>query len=86
MKGKKILLILALLCAIVQEAWSQNYDVWDGVTTTCPRYMNKINGSTGEVIYEWYVIQNAANLAYVTEHWNDGDLFYNKNPLAELCG
>ena len=33
---KKILMMLALLCAIVQGTRAQNFDVWDGHTTTRP--------------------------------------------------
>ena len=55
---QKIFLMLALLCAVVQGAWSQNYDVWDGVTKTRPTL---ING--------WYQINSASNLAYLNDVW-----------------
>ena len=31
---QKIFLLTALLCAVAQGAWAQNYGVWDGTTTT----------------------------------------------------
>ena len=34
MKRQKILFMIALLCTIVQGTRAQNYDVWDGTTTT----------------------------------------------------
>ena len=38
---KNFLTILALLLmAVTQGAWAQNYDVWDGTTTTQPSYSN----------------------------------------------
>ena len=51
--------MIVLLCAVVQGARAQNYDVWDGVTTTKPR---EING----VIH----ITNAAELAYLSANFN----------------
>ena len=60
MRTKKLLLILALLCAVAQGAPAQNYDVWDGHSEQQPR----ISGY-------WVNIDNAANLAYVRNHWND---------------
>ena len=69
MQGKRFLFILVLLSAIVQGVWAQNYDVWDGVTTDSPiltsQYVN------GQVINERYLIQNAANLAFIRENWKD---------------
>ena len=57
---KKIFFMLALLCAVAQGARAQNYSVWDGHSEQQPR----ISG--------YYVnIDNAANLAYVRNHWND---------------
>ena len=53
-------MILALLCAFAQGAWAQNYNVWDGHSEQQPR----ISGY-------WVNIDNAANLAYVRNHWND---------------
>ena len=56
---QKIFLLFALLCAIVQGAWAQNYDVWDGSTKTKP---TEIDG----VIH----ITNAAELAYLSDNFN----------------
>ena len=60
MRKKKILMMLALLCAVVQGAWAQNFDVWDGVTETKPQ---EIAG----VIY----IKKASDLAYLRKHFRD---------------
>ena len=62
MKTKKILLILALLCAIVQGAWA---DKWDGWTKTEPPGISYDNG------YKYIAINSAAELAYIAEHWDD---------------
>ena len=55
-------MILALLCAFAQGAWAQNYNVWDGHSEQQPTIY------TGGY---WVLIDNAANLAYVRNHWND---------------
>ena len=54
---KKILMMLALLCAIVQGTRAQNFDVWDGHTTTRPS--QTANGG--------YCINSAAELAYIEQ-------------------
>ncbi len=59
---RKIFMILALLCAFAQGAWAQNYNVWDGHSEQQPTIY------TGDY---WVLIDNAANLAYVRNHWND---------------
>ena len=56
---KKLFLMIALICAVVQGAWAQNYSVWDGSTKTKPE---EING----VIH----ITNAAELAYLSDNFN----------------
>ena len=66
---QKIFLMFALLCAVVQGAWSQNYDVWDGVTTKKPSVQLDIKDR-----WNWtpYVnITSAAELAYVMKNFND---------------
>ena len=57
---QKIFLLFVLLCAVVQGAWAQNFDVWDGVTETKPQ---EIAG----VIY----IKKASDLAYLRKHFRD---------------
>ena len=65
MQKKKILFILALICAVVQGAKADDgWSVWDGssmeqpeVTTNCDR----------KVI----LIKSAANLAYIRKHWTE---------------
>ena len=62
MRTKKLLLILALLCTLVQGTWAQNFDVWDGHTTTRPSEMAYHGG---------WCINSAAELAYIREHWDE---------------
>ena len=59
---KKVIFILALLLATVQGAWA----VWDGVTTSWPTLYPSYGGRSDVV-----VINTAAELAYVREHWDD---------------
>ena len=67
---QKIFLLTALLCAVAQGVWAQNYDVWDGMTTTKP----------GLSAYEYagnydYVgtieINSAAELAWLMSNFED---------------
>jgi hypothetical protein len=62
MRQKKLFLILALLCALVQGTRAQNFDVWDGHTTTRPSEMAYHGG---------WCINSAAELAYIREHWDE---------------
>lgn len=72
MRHKKIFLILALLCAVVQGTWAQvpnpwvYDDVWDGVTKTEPVLYASFGGRSKVI-----VINTAAELAYIAEHWGD---------------
>ena len=64
MKLKKFLCMLALLCAIAQGAWAQNFDVWDGVTTKKP------SGYYVDPEDDWYItINSAAELAFVMQNY-----------------
>ena len=65
---KKIFMILALLCAVAQGAWAQNYDVWDGVTKTKPQEI--LDESTNEKVIH---IRTAAELAYIRDYFKDDD-------------
>ena len=58
---KKTLLFFALLCAFAQGAWAQNYAYWDGLTREQP----PLSGNNT------ILIQNAAQLAYARDHWQD---------------
>ena len=58
---KKTLLFIALLCAVAQGAWAQNYAYWDGLTREQP----PLSGNNT------ILIQNAAQLAYARDHWQD---------------
>ena len=61
MRTKQLFLTLALL-AFGPTAWAQNFDVWDGHTTTRPSQYGKHGG---------YSINSAAELAYIRDHWNE---------------
>ena len=68
---KRLLLIIALLCAFAQGAHAQNYDVWDGHSEQQPTLYGY-----------WVLIDNAANLAYVRNHWND--IASGENPYYKM--
>ncbi len=67
MRIKQLFLTLALLCAVVQGAWAQNYDVWDGVSEQKPYFYAEDYTYTGFSIDIW----NAAQMAYVMKHWKE---------------
>lgn len=46
----------------MQGTWAQNFDVWDGHTTTRPSQYDKHGG---------YCINSAAELAYIRDHWDE---------------
>jgi hypothetical protein len=65
MQKKKILFMLALLCAVVQGAWADDgWSVWDGSSMTQPEVTT--NGDRKVIL-----IKSAADLAYIREHWHD---------------
>jgi len=74
MRTKLLFLILALLCAVVQGAWAQYDDVWDGVTTTKPTY-------TGSDHFE---IRTAAELAYILYHFSEASDYSGNKPYNEM--
>ena len=76
MRTKKLFLILALLCAVVQGAWAQNFNVWDGVSEEPPRIF--INSETVKNVF----IDNAAQLVYLRNHWTDvaGGYYHGEEP------
>ena len=55
---KKLLLMTLLLCAVAQGAWA---DKWDGSKTEKPRNDDNVT----------ITIRNAAQLAYIRDHWDD---------------
>ena len=61
---KKIFFILALLCTIVQGTRAQNYDVWDGTTTTQPSYSNHA-----------FQINTAAQMAWLMKNYTAGGFY-----------
>ena len=64
MRTKQLFLILTLLCTVVQGAWAQNFDVWDGVTTKKP------SGYYDDPEDDWYItINSAAELAFVMQNY-----------------
>ena len=56
--GKKILLMIALLCAVVQGAWA---DKWNG----------SVSRPTYDASRNFVIIRTGAELAYVHQHWDD---------------
>ena len=60
---QKILFILALLCAIAQGAWAQNFSVWDGHSEEKPGY-----NQTGDYRIAIY-IYSANQLAWLMNHY-----------------
>ena len=76
MRKKKILMMLVLLCAIVQGTRAQNFDVWDGHTTTRP---SQTAGHGG------YNINSAAELAYIRDHWNEETGWHGTNKDYHWC-
>lgn len=66
---KKIFLILALLCTIVQMSWAQNFDVWDGHTVKEPRYYTPYQSCHG--VYKCIEIKTAAELAWLQENFTE---------------
>ena len=79
MKTKKILFILALLCAVVQGAWAadRNYEY---PTQTKPSFYASYGGKSNVV-----VINTEAELAYVTVHFDeDSDFDVDDDDWSEL--
>ena len=86
MRKKKILMMLALLCAIVQGTKAQITfpivydDVWDGRTTSVPVYYTEYKGHTNVV-----VIKKASELAYIRDNWREKATYSeNTNPYSNL--
>ena len=73
MRTKQLFLILALLCAVVQGAWAQTFDVWDGVSETEPGFVRAYT-SYGIVLQ----INTAAELAWVMRHPGKIINYYNE--------
>ena len=67
--------MLALLCTLAQGAWAQNYDVWDGSSTSKPTY----DSSNCYV-----VINTAAELAYINRNWDEPSGFVDGKDYYEL--
>ena len=72
-------MILALLCAVAQGAWAQNYNVWDGSTTTQPQFYSSYAGYTNVV-----VINTGAELAYVRDNWRSNSGYWGDKPYYQL--
>ena len=65
MQKKKILFILALICAVVQGAKADDgWSVWDGSSMEQPEVTT--NGDRKVIL-----IKSAANLAYIRKHWTE---------------
>ena len=79
MRQKKIFLILALLCAVVQGAWAadRNYEY---PTQTKPSFYKSYGGKENVV-----VINTEAELAYITVHFDeDSDFEVDDDDWSEL--
>ena len=61
---QKIFLLFALLCAAAQGARAQNYDVWDGTTTTQPSYSDHA-----------IQINTAAQMAWLMKNYTAGSVY-----------
>ena len=72
-------MILALLCAFAQGAWAQNYNVWDGSTTTQPQFYSSYGGYANVV-----VINTGAELAYVRDNWASNSGYWDNKPYYQL--
>ena len=66
MRTRQLFLILALLCAVVQGAWAQNYDVWDGVTQKQPS-ITEVGAYNTRID-----INSAAEMAWLMAHFDNG--------------
>lgn len=71
--------LLALLCAFAQGAHAQNYNVWDGSTTTQPQFYSSYGGYTNVV-----VINTGAELAYVRDNWTSNSGYWGDKPYYQL--
>ena len=78
MRIKQLFLTLTLLCAVVQGAWAlvswdgSYNDVWDGHTTTKPQFMSSFHSDYyGKDLTNVVVINTAAELAYIRDHWSE---------------
>ena len=65
---QKIFLLTALLCAVAQGAWAE--DTYDYPTKTKPEFHTSYGGKSNVV-----VINTAAELAYITEHFSEDSGF-----------
>ena len=78
MRTRQLFLTLALLCAMVQTSWAQFSwdgiydDVWDGHTTTKPQFKSSFHSDYyGKDFTNVVVINTAAELAYIRDHWSE---------------
>jgi hypothetical protein len=74
MRTKQLFLILALLWAVSQGAWAQNYDVWDGVTQKQPS-ITEVGAYNTRID-----INSAAEMAWLMAHFDNG-MYYWSNWL-----
>ena len=71
---QKISLLFALLWAVAQGAWAQNYDVWDGVTQKQPS-ITEVGAYNTRID-----INSAAEMAWLMAHFDNG-MYYWSNWL-----
>ena len=75
---RKLIIVLAALF-IAQGAWAQNYQLWDGSTTTKPQFYSSYGGYANVV-----VINTGAELAYVRDNWTSNSGYWGDKPYFQL--
>ena len=78
MRKKKILFMIALLCAVAQGAWAQNYDVWDGVTQVTPWYCDNLHSYKGHK--NTIVVRSAVEFAWLMKNWHNKTALEGEDP------
>ena len=78
MRKKKILFMIALLCAVAQGARAQNFNVWDGVTKVTPWYCDNLHSYKGRK--NTIVVRSAVELAWLMENWHNNTALEGEGP------
>ena len=75
---QKFLFLIALLCAVAQGAWAQNYDVWDGVTQVTPWYCDNLHSYKGHK--NTIVVRSAVEFAWLMKNWHNKTALEGEDP------
>ena len=78
---QKIFLLIALLCAVAQGAWAQEWSVWDGNAETKPSFYSSYGEHTNVV-----VIKTAGELFYVNKYFDEKSGYDGNKKFCVLCG